>query len=884
MNEKMLRKVLPLTLSAAFLLAPFAGQEVYAAAKTQLQEQVWDFSQGQGSWKYNGKWAYQGEPVFSYDKTAGKGALKLDVDFTPDVEAGWSELKLADSSVSAATPRDISGYNRVSFDFYYNPQSMKRGAFKTKLYIKAADGKEISACPDIDLKSAKAVENGLQKVHVEVPFDAVNAKAVDFEVSIVGSNTDYKGSLYVDNITLGYDDGYVIRTVQTEPQQKVDMKKLQIPAEVALTDAQAIDNVARLYAYLKGMAASDYVMYGHQNDLLMKAGKGDSDTYGMVRDYPAVIAMDAMTLAGNDTEYQGHEPAPGALAPVTGEQALQRAVELSEKAYNKGAMVSLSAHMPNFAQVVEKGKINGVYDYSGFTSVVTTGNVVQRVMPGGDLNEAYLDYLDKIAAYGLALQAKNIPVLFRPFHENNGSWFWWGAAHCSASEFKNLFRYTEEYLRDQKGVHNFLYVYSPNGPFADENDYLTRYPGDAFIDIPGFDMYQEKPQKKDGWMDSFSANMDVVQAFAEKHHKVTTVPEAGILCGKDTLGRTGAQRKDWYSEVLDVMSKHKMAYFLSWSNFNADVFDEPYLVDTKRGHEMVDGFTRFYNDPRSVFAGQMGKYQQLQVKKTAAQATYGYLLTPSSNARVCAPVEVKAKAAGSYQQVKFLYKNAAGQQIAAAEAVKGVDGLYTAALDQAALDALGQTVGTVELELDGQPMDSLRVFYNMPPVKAPVEQVDDFESYYGDNELLQGAYSTNCGPGCNIQPVLTSQQYNDGTAGLDFHYKLAKGGWAGVIKSMNGTDWSDYDAVQFWLLPDGKAQKLIIQINTDGEDFEVNLSNLAAQTAPQLVTLPFSEFKGKNNGVFNKKHIQHCAIYCNTVGDDPVDSHFYLDDIKAVKQ
>ena len=124
----------------------------------------------------------------------------------------------------------------------------------------------------------------------------------------------------------------------------------------------------------------------------------------------------------------------------------------------------------------------------------------------------------------------------------------------------------------------------------------------AFLEMNP-ELYQEKPQKKDGWMDSFSANMDVVQAFAEKHHKVTTVPEAGILCGKDTLGRTGAQRKDWYSEVLDVMSKHKMAYFLSWSNFNADVFDEPYMVDTKRGHEMVDGFTRFYNDPRSVFAG-----------------------------------------------------------------------------------------------------------------------------------------------------------------------------------------------------------------------------------------------------------------------------------------
>ena len=883
MNEKMLKRVLPWTLSAAFLFAPF-GVEQVEAAQAQVQAQVWDFVQGAGLWKYSGKWAYQGDAVLSYASGIGNGSLKLDVDFSKDVEEGWSEVKLANGGVSASSPLDLTGYNHVSFDFYYVPQAMHKGSFKTKLYMKMADGREVSACPDIDLKTAVKAGNGLQKVHVDVPFAATDGKVVDFELSVVGCNTDYQGSLYLDTITLGYDDGYVQRTVQPAAQQRVDMKKLSIPSTVALTDPAAIDNAARLYAYLQGMAASEYVMYGHQNDLLMKAGKADSDTYGMVKDYPAVIAMDAMTLAGNNTEYQGHTPADGAFPPVAGEAALKRAVELSEKAAKKGAIVSLSAHMPNFAQVAGKGKIQGAYDYSGFTSVVTTGNVVQRIMPGGDLNEVYCGYLDKIAAYGLALQKENIPVLFRPFHENNGSWFWWGAAHCSASEFKNLFRYTEEYLRDQKGVHNFLYVYSPNGPFADENDYLTRYPGDAFIDIPGFDMYQEHPQAKDGWMDSFAQNMDIVQAFAAQHHKVTTVPEAGILCGKDTLGRTGAQRKDWYSEVLDVMSKHKMAYFLSWSNFNADVFDEPYMVDAKRGHEMVDGFTRFYNDPRSVFAGQMGRYQELHVTKTAAASTYGYLLAPSSNARVCAPVEVKAKAVGNNQKVRFLYKNAAGQELAAADAVKGTDGLYTGEIRQADLDAMGQTVGTVELELDGQVMDSLRVFYNMPEVKAPQEQVDDFECYYGDNELLKGAYSTNCGPGCSIQPLLTNQQHSNGNAGLDFHYKLAKGGWAGIIKSMNGTDWSDYDAVQFWLLPDGKAQKLIIQINTDGEDFEVNLADVAAQTKPQLVTLPFSAFKGKNNGVFNKKHIQHFAIYCNTVGDDPVDSHFYLDDIKAVKQ
>ena len=378
--------------------------------------------------------------------------------------------------------------------------------------------------------------------------------------------------------------------------------------------------------------------------------------------------------------------------------------------------------------------------------------MLRRVLPGGDLNEVYTAYLDKIAAYGLALQAKGIPVLFRPFHENNGSWFWWGAAHCSASEFKNLYRYTEEYLRDEKGVHNFLYVYSPNGPIATEADYLTRYPGDAFIDVPGVDMYHEKPQAKDNWMENFGKTLDVVQAFAEKHKKITTVPESGILCGKDTLGRTGMQRPDWFSEELALLSSRKFPYFSTWSNFNADVFDEPYLVDKKRGHEMVDGFTRFYNDPRSVFAGQMPAWQKLPVKVAPAALTYGYLLVPSSNARITGPTAVRAKAAGNYQATAFRLTDASGNVLAQEIAARSADGLFHMDITTDLLKKIGKTVGNVEFLVDEQVADSLRVFYNMPKTKAPLPVVDDFESYYGDNELLRDSYSTNFGPGCSLHP------------------------------------------------------------------------------------------------------------------------------------
>lgn len=86
-----------------------------------------------------------------------------------------------------------------------------------------------------------------------------------------------------------------------------------------------------------------------------------------------------------------------------------------------------------------------------------------RILPGGDKNSGFNTYLDRIADFASNLKDDDgnlIPVLFRPFHEQNGGWFWWGAATTTKSEYAELYRYTVEYLRDIKGVHNFLYVFS----------------------------------------------------------------------------------------------------------------------------------------------------------------------------------------------------------------------------------------------------------------------------------------------------------------------------------------------------------------------------------------------------------------------------------------
>ncbi len=889
MNEKMLRRMLPLTLSASFLLsglpenylpAPLQGVCTMSRA-TAAEAQTWDFSGGLGPWHYGGVWDYSGTPELTYDAAVGDGAAKLTVDFTNNAKKSWSEIKLE----NGALPLALEGYNVVTYDFYFNPKSMSSGTFKTKLYMTSDKNQEVvNTYPDIDLDSAEPIAGtSLKKVNVHIPFAPANANVAYFMISIVGSNTDYKGELYIDQITLGHEvvkDIYVDYTATLANKSKVDINMLKIPAVVSPVDAKADSNTVKLLAYLKGIAESGKTLYGHQNDLHKKVGRGvgPSDTYELTGDYPAVVGMDGLALTDSELDLTDAERAQGMTF-------VDKAANVGMEANRVGAIVTLSCHMPNFAEVAAKGKKDGKYDYSGYTPTVTSGDVVARILPGGDLNSVYTGYLDLVAEYGQKLQAQGIPVLFRPFHENNGSWFWWGAAFCSPSQYKNLFRYTEEYLRDKKGLHNFLYAYSPGGPFISEEDYLTRYPGDAFVDIIGFDMYHKDPAVQDTWMDSFGSTMELVQQFAQQHNKVAAVTETGILVGNSAMAKAGNKRPDWFKEALQAVAKHKMAYFMTWSNFDETNFDQPYMISDKRGHEMINQFVDFYNQQDVVFAGQMADYKTLNIKQQAAAGTYGYLIAPNSNERICQPVRLKANVAGKVQKVRFIVKKADGTAVAVMDAKKS-GGTYAATMTEASLAALGKTVGTVDLQLDGNTVDSVKVLYNMPQPPLDPSLVDDFENYYGDNGMLQSAYSTNIGAGCNVTATLTEDvaEHKSGDTGLKFHYKIGKGGYAGVIKSLKGVDWSAYNAIQFWVKPDGQGQRLIIQLNSNGEDFEVDLAELAKESGPRLVTIPFSQFKGKQNGKFDQAHVQHFAIYCNTIGNEMVDSNLYFDDIKAVKQ
>ncbi|WP_143315260.1 carbohydrate binding domain-containing protein [Clostridium sp. HBUAS56017] len=186
-------------------------------------------------------------------------------------------------------------------------------------------------------------------------------------------------------------------------------------------------------------------------------------------------------------------------------------------------------------------------------------------------------------------------------------------------------------------------------------------------------------------------------------------------------------------------------------------------------------------------------------------------------------------------------------------------------------------------------LDNIKLISSNLPEKVEVPAVvDDFEGYGGEDKLLEKEWKTNAGDGCSVIPKLVK----DGTGNhdLEFNYKISTEkvteGWAGITKDKK-VDWSSFNSLQFWCTPDGKGQKLAIQITSNGEDFEVNMPEFASTTSESLITIPFSKFKGKKGGTLDLSKIERIGIWCNTIpknseGHWTVDSKMYFDDIKAV--
>ena len=141
--------------------------------------------------------------------------------------------------------------------------------------------------------------------------------------------------------------------------------------------------------------------------------------------------------------------------------------------WRAGGLVSASMHLNNPA----RPKGGGLRDRD-----LTLADVL---VAGTPVHQRWLHQLDDLAAGLQELQAAGVVVLWRPFHEMNGNWFWWGAQ--DPETFIKVWRQMFDYFTKTKGLHNLIWVYGPNQ--GDRTaDY---YPGNDYADIVGLDAYTD---------------------------------------------------------------------------------------------------------------------------------------------------------------------------------------------------------------------------------------------------------------------------------------------------------------------------------------------------------------------------------------------------------
>ena len=116
----------------------------------------------------------------------------------------------------------------------------------------------------------------------------------------------------------------------------------------------------------------------------------------------------------------------------------------------------------------------------------TTFDVRKIFEPNSSEYQRMVSDIDKIISYLKPLQQKDIPVIWRPLHEAGGKWFWWG---MDAEACKELWRVMYQRFQ-QAGLNNIIWAFTPAAswgrPFSDG---FLWYPGDEYVDIVGFDIY-----------------------------------------------------------------------------------------------------------------------------------------------------------------------------------------------------------------------------------------------------------------------------------------------------------------------------------------------------------------------------------------------------------
>jgi len=234
----------------------------------------------------------------------------------------------------------------------------------------------------------------------------------------------------------------------------------------------ASDGVKRTLNFLYDIKGK-YILSGQQNYNSDRDSFSDS-AKNFTGKYPAVWGCDFMNWGDKDL----------------GPQIVAEAIKKSQEGY----LITLMWHEG-------KPTDDPPYDFErNVKGKMTDAEWTDLTTPGTALNNKWLAQIDVIAGYLKHLRDAGVTVLWRPYHEMNGVWFWWGNRK-GPDGIAKLWKMMYDRFTNYHHLNNLLWVWGANGlrdiPFDEAYDYADYYPGPEYVDILGADIYHFDYEQKD---------------------------------------------------------------------------------------------------------------------------------------------------------------------------------------------------------------------------------------------------------------------------------------------------------------------------------------------------------------------------------------------------
>ncbi|ONI60685.1 glycosyl hydrolase [Leifsonia sp. ALI-44-B] len=280
-------------------------------------------------------------------------------------------------------------------------------------------------------------------------------------------------------------------------------------APIADASAFGATNKAQVLTYLRSITGTNIVSGQHNKEPASAPGQYTQQVKDITGQYPGLWGGDLMFRADDAANRQ-------------------RVIDQAKTEWRNGSLVALTWHAcsPTVGATCEfEGGVKTTISNDQFTQIVTGGTA---------LNQTWRQRMAAVVPYLKQLKDAGVPVLFRPFHEMNETWNWWGG-RPGANGGSKIFQQMRDYF-DAQGLDNLIWVWNvqdnPAGGWA------NYYPGSTYVDVVSLD----------AWYKSYPSAGDYQQLQSIAGTKPIAIAEMGKV-----------------PDAAFLTSQTRWSYFMMWS-------------------------------------------------------------------------------------------------------------------------------------------------------------------------------------------------------------------------------------------------------------------------------------------------------------------------------